>query len=205
MARAMVEKSLSSQADAGCFDKDVAVEVVSADIEDELVVAETNHPADEMIEDVKKTAEKLSSPSIIDLKRKRNRKTPMYCMEGLPAKFTHNGHTYSKKNSNLTNYQMDCRHKHGCECPAQMRFPVINGKVDMSRGWTHGEHSRKCIIKSGLDASKCNLDGHYGDADDNDTKKPAAVEKTQLWMQLFTQLEGKIKLEDDHYRKASER
>jgi hypothetical protein len=55
-----------------------------------------------------------------------------------------------------------------------MRFSAINGKVvDMSKGWNCGEHSRKCLIKNGVDTSILVI-VHINDDED---KKPAAVDK----------------------------
>ncbi len=54
-----------------------------------------------------------------------------------------------------------------------VNIPVINRKVvDMSKGWTHGEHSHKCLIKSGVDASIL-----FVHVNDNEDKKPAAMDK----------------------------
>jgi hypothetical protein len=96
----------------------------------------------------------------------------------------HGGFTYGKKNFNLTNYQMDCKQKHSFECPVQMCFSAINGKiVDMSKAWTCGEHSHKCLIKNGVDTSilviKSGVDASILDVhvNDDEDKKPAAVDK----------------------------
>ncbi len=78
--------------------------------------------------------------------------------------------TYTKKNFNLRNYQMDCRHKCSSNCPMQMRYPVVDGNVDMMNGCIHGEHSQKCHLKSGFP-----VDGCLKDRDDD--KKPAATTK----------------------------
>ena len=40
---------------------------------------------------------------------------------------------------------------------------------------------------------------------DNDTEKPVAVKRIQLWMHLTKQLEDEIRLESENYRKANER
>ncbi len=81
----MVEKALPAEADAGSVYKGMALEVVSAD-KSELVVEETKNLADDATEDVKNgTAEKLTSPSIVESKSKRIRKMPMYCNKGLPT------------------------------------------------------------------------------------------------------------------------
>jgi hypothetical protein len=82
----------------------------------------------------------------------------------------HDGFTYTKKNFNLSNYQMDCKHKRSSYCPTQMRYPVVDGNMDMMNGWIYGKHSQKCHLKSGFLADGCPKDS-------NDYKKLTATEK----------------------------
>jgi hypothetical protein len=91
----------------------------------------------------------------------------------LNQQINHGGFTYTKRNFNLSNYQMDCKHKRSSKRPVQMRYPVVDvnhGNVDMMNGWIRGEHSQKCRLNNGFPADGCPKDS-------NDNKKPAATKK----------------------------
>ena len=60
---------------------------------------------------------------------------------------------------------------------AQHRYPVVGSQVDMTKGWSCGQHSQKCALKNGLGSLSYSEDPKDDDSNDND-KKPAAVEKT---------------------------
>ncbi len=80
---------------------------------------------------------------------------------------------------------MDCKHKRSFDCTAQMRYPVVDGNVDMMNGWIWGEHSQKCSLKSGFPADGCPKDS-------DDDKKPAATEKksrTNIKVEMHTKTE----------------
>ena len=60
---------------------------------------------------------------------------------------------------------------------AQHRYPVVGSQVDMTKGWSCGQHSQKCALKNGMDPLSYSEDPKDDNSNDND-KKPAAVEKT---------------------------
>ena len=47
--------------------------------------------------------------------------------------------------------QLDCKHKRGAKCAAQLRLPVIDGFFLLNKPYTQGEHSRLCCSMCGVD------------------------------------------------------
>ena len=47
--------------------------------------------------------------------------------------------------------QLDCKHKRGAKCAAQLHLPVIDGFFLLNKPYTQGEHSRLCCSMCGVD------------------------------------------------------
>ena len=47
--------------------------------------------------------------------------------------------------------QLDCKHKRGAKCAAQLRLPVIDGFFLLNKPYTQREHSRLCCSMCGVD------------------------------------------------------
>ena len=83
---------------------------------------------------------------------------------------THEGRILTLKNLNQTNVQWSCRHSRAEQCPFQVRCPVVNNKVILTKPWTKNLHSRGCCSKTGFPFLVEEGDTLWGNDDDNKNK-----------------------------------
>ena len=55
------------------------------------------------------------------------------------------------KNCLVSCVQLECKHKHGAKCDAQLSLPVIDGFFLLNKPYTQGEHRRMCCSMCGVD------------------------------------------------------